>query len=73
MKQKEVNPNLSRIWLLVPKIFLQRFDEAVQGTFPSRSEAIRRGMNLVLEEAKQFKSNENANAGSSPRKVPAEA
>ena len=73
MKRKEVNPNLSRIWLLVPKIFLQHFDEAVQGTFPSRSEAIRRGMNLVLEEAKRFKSNEHANAGSSPRTVPAEA
>ena len=69
MKKKEINPNLSRIWLLVPKIFLQYFDEAVQGTFPSRSEAIRRGMNLVLEEAKQFKSGEHAFAGSSPGKV----
>ena len=73
MNKKEVNPNLSRIWLLVPRIFLQHFDEAVQGTFPSRSEAIRRGMNLVLEEAKQFKSTEHANAGSSPRTVSAEA
>jgi metal-responsive CopG/Arc/MetJ family transcriptional regulator len=55
MKKKEGNPNLSRIWLLVPKTFLQHFDEAVQDTFPSRSEAIRRGMNLVLEEIKRFK------------------
>ena len=64
MKKKGINPNLSRIWLLVPKIFLQHFDEAVQGTFPSRSEAIRRGMNLVLEEVRQFKADEHAFAES---------
>jgi Arc/MetJ-type ribon-helix-helix transcriptional regulator len=64
MKKKGINPNLSRVWLLVPKIFLQHFDEAVQGTFPSRSEAIRRGMNLVLEEVKRFQSNGPAFAGS---------
>jgi hypothetical protein len=63
MKKPNINPNLSRVWLLVPKIFLQHFDEAVQGTFPSRSEAIRRGMNLVLEEVKQFKGNGAAFAG----------
>jgi metal-responsive CopG/Arc/MetJ family transcriptional regulator len=62
--KKASNPNLSRIWLLVPKIFLQHFDEAVQGTFPSRSEAIRRGMNLVLEEVRQFKADERAFASS---------
>ena len=59
--KKESNPNLSRIWLLVPNIFLEHFDEAVLGTFPSRSEAIRRGMNLVLEEIRQFKADEHAN------------
>jgi Arc/MetJ-type ribon-helix-helix transcriptional regulator len=64
MMKKGINPNLSRVWLLVPKIFLQHFDEAVQGTFPSRSEAIRRGMNLVLEEVKRFQSNGPALAGS---------
>jgi metal-responsive CopG/Arc/MetJ family transcriptional regulator len=58
--KKEGNPNLSRIWLFVPKTFLQLFDEAVQDTFPSRSEAIRRGMNLVLEEAKRFKGGKSA-------------
>jgi Arc/MetJ-type ribon-helix-helix transcriptional regulator len=30
------------------------FDEAVQNTFSSRSEAIRRGMNLVLDELRQY-------------------
>ena len=59
--KKRSNTNLSRIWLLVPNIFLKHFDEAVQGTFPSRSEAIRRGMNLVLEEIRQFKADESAN------------
>ena len=57
--KKGSNPNLSRIWLLVPKTFLKHFDEAAQSTFPSRSEAIRRGMNLVLEEIRQFKSHED--------------
>ena len=59
--KKRRNPNLSRIWLLIPKVFLKHFDEAVQTTFPSRAEAIRRGMNLVLEEVRQFKAEESAN------------
>jgi metal-responsive CopG/Arc/MetJ family transcriptional regulator len=59
MKNKETDPDLSRIWLLVPNLFLRHFDKAVQGTFPSRSEAIRRGMKLVLEELRQFNSNED--------------
>ena len=50
--KKQKNPNLSRIWLVIPKNFLQRFDDAIEGFFPSRSEAIRRGMNLILEEIK---------------------
>ncbi len=53
MKNKETNPDL-KIRLRVPHILLQYFDEAIQGTFPSRNEAIRRGMNLVLEEIKQL-------------------
>lgn len=53
MGRKAGNENLVRIWLFVPKDFLARFDEAAEGFFPSRSEAIRRGMNLVLEEVKE--------------------
>jgi|SRR5208283_1577045 metal-responsive CopG/Arc/MetJ family transcriptional regulator len=60
--KKGSNPSLSRIWLLIPKTFLKHFDEAVQSTFPSRSEAIRRGMNLVLEEIRQFKPSEEKSA-----------
>jgi metal-responsive CopG/Arc/MetJ family transcriptional regulator len=60
--KKGSNPNFSRIWLLIPKTFLKHFDEAVQSTFPSRSEAIRRGMNLVLEEIRQFKPHEEKSA-----------
>jgi len=52
---KKSNPNFARVWLLIPKAFLKRFDEAIQGVFPTRSEAIRRGMNLVLEEAQNWK------------------
>ena len=55
LKNKQTSPNFSKIWLLGPNIFLQHFDEAVQNTFPSRSEAIRRGMTLVLEELRQLK------------------
>ena len=62
--KKGSNHNLSRIWLLVPKTFLKHFDEAAQSTFPSRSEAIRRGMNLVLEEIRQFKPHEPAEPSS---------
>jgi len=51
--KKQKNPNLSRIWLLIPKAFLQRFDEAIEDFFPSRSEAIRRGMDLILEEVRR--------------------
>ncbi len=51
MKKKR-NPNLSPIWLLIPKTFLEKFDKAIEGLFSSRSEAIRRGMSLILEEVK---------------------
>jgi len=54
-RQKKTNPNLAHISLLVPKRFLQRFDDATRGLFPSRSEAIRRGMDLILEEVKRSK------------------
>lgn len=55
LKNKQTSPNLSKIWLLVPNRFLQHFDEAIQNTFPSRSEAIRRGMSLVLDEVRRLK------------------
>ena len=51
MPKEKISRNLAQISLLVPKIFLDRFDEATEELFPSRSEAIRRGMNLVLREA----------------------
>jgi metal-responsive CopG/Arc/MetJ family transcriptional regulator len=53
--KKKSNPNFARVWLLIPRAFLKRFDQAIQGMFPTRSEAIRRGMNLVLEEAENYK------------------
>ena len=53
--KKRSNPNFARIWLVIPKTFLKHFDEAIQGIFPTRSEAIRRGMNLILEEAQNYK------------------
>ena len=52
MKKQKINPNFAQITLLVPKLFLKRFDEAIQDFFPCRSEAIRRGMDLIMEEAK---------------------
>jgi len=51
MPKEKISRDLAHISLLVPKIFLERFDEATEDFFPSRSEAIRRGMNLVLREA----------------------
>ena len=56
MKKQNVNPNLTQVSVLVPKLFLEHFDEAIEGFFQGRSEAIRRGMNLVLEEIKRFQS-----------------
>ena len=56
MTEKKTNPNLSQVSVLVPKLFLKHFDEAINGFFQGRSEAIRRGMNLVLREVKQFRS-----------------
>lgn len=54
MKKKE-SPSFARVWLLIPRVFLERFDKAIEDVFPSRSEAIRRGMTLVLEEVKGFR------------------
>jgi metal-responsive CopG/Arc/MetJ family transcriptional regulator len=54
VKKGNINPNLTQVSVLVPKLFLQHFDEAIEGFFQGRSEAIRRGMNLVLEEIQRF-------------------
>lgn len=52
---KKHNPNFSKIWLLVPKKFLEQFDGEIANTYSSRSEAIRRGMKLILEEIQHLK------------------
>jgi metal-responsive CopG/Arc/MetJ family transcriptional regulator len=54
VKKGNINPNLTQVSVLVPKLFLQHFDEVIEGFFQGRSEAIRRGMNLVLEEIQKF-------------------
>lgn len=54
MKKGNVNPNLTQVSVLVPKLFLKHFDKSIEGFFQGRSEAIRRGMNLVLEEIQRF-------------------
>ena len=55
MVKKKENPSFARIWILIPRAFLKHFDRAIEGMFPSRSEAIRRGMNLILDEVKAFR------------------
>ena len=39
----------------MPEAFLKHFDQAIVSMFPSRSEAIRRGMSLVLREIETYK------------------
>ena len=46
---------LTRVWLLVPSMYLTRFDEMIDGFYPSRREAIRQGMTLVLREIKGYR------------------
>ncbi|MCL2476978.1 hypothetical protein [Candidatus Bathycorpusculum sp.] len=55
MKNKQKTMDLSKIWLLVPKTFLQQFDTATKNTHTSRSEAIRYAMQLTYKEIKQRK------------------
>jgi metal-responsive CopG/Arc/MetJ family transcriptional regulator len=52
MKRQKLNPNFAQISVVIPKLFLKRFDNAIQDFFPCRSEAIRRGMDLIMEEVK---------------------
>jgi len=54
LKKGNVNPNLTQVSVLVPKLFLKHFDQSIEGFFQGRSEAIRRGMNLVLEEIQRI-------------------
>ena len=58
MKKVNVNPNLTQVSVLVPKLFLKHFDQAIEGFFQGRSEAIRRGMNLVLEEIQRLQNSD---------------
>jgi metal-responsive CopG/Arc/MetJ family transcriptional regulator len=48
--QSKTKSNITKITVSLPKPFLERFDEAIDGYFVNRSEAVRRGMNFVLEE-----------------------
>ena len=63
--------SLAKITVSVPKPFLERFDEAVDGYFMSRSEAVRRGMKIVVEEIESLENrpllkHEEQNGGSIP-------
>jgi Arc/MetJ-type ribon-helix-helix transcriptional regulator len=55
LKNKQKTQDLSKIWLLVPKNFLEQFDTATKNTHTSRSEAIRYAMQLTFKEIKQQK------------------
>ena len=46
--------HLTGIMVYVPRVFLERFDESIVGMYPSRSEAVRRGMALILKEIRDF-------------------
>ena len=46
--------HLTGIMVYVPRVFLERFDESIVGMYPSRSEAVRRGMTLILKEIRDF-------------------
>ena len=54
MESKE-SPRFTGVWVNVPTGFLERFDKEIEDTFPSRSEAIRRGMNLILKELQSLR------------------
>ena len=55
MAGKKENPAFARVWVMVPKVFLDHFDTEIEKMFTSRSEAIRRGMNLILDEVKAYR------------------
>lgn len=55
MVKKKESPGFARVWILIPRAFLDYFDREIEDMFPSRSEAIRRGMNLILDEVKTFR------------------
>lgn len=61
MKNKQTSLE-SKIRLLVPNNLLRLFDKAIPGTFPSRNEAIRRGMQLVIEEIEQINAQNGKNS-----------
>ncbi|MFH2110980.1 MAG: hypothetical protein ABIJ47_06950 [Candidatus Bathyarchaeota archaeon] len=45
---------LTGIMVYVPRAFLERFDESILGLYPTRSEAVRRGMSLILKEIQGY-------------------
>ncbi|MCL2359396.1 ribbon-helix-helix domain-containing protein [Candidatus Bathycorpusculum sp.] len=62
MKTKQKNSNPTKIWLLVPKNFLQQFDTETKNHYTSRNEAIRSGMQLIRKEiAHQNQTNQHHN------------
>jgi metal-responsive CopG/Arc/MetJ family transcriptional regulator len=68
---KKESPSFARVWILIPRVFLSHFDRAIEGMFSSRSEAIRRGMNLILDEINAFE--EEASRGEdTPHSKPGE-
>jgi len=68
---KKESPSFARVWILIPRVFLSHFDGAIEGMFSSRSEAIRRGMNLILDEINAFE--EEASRGEdTPHSKPGE-
>lgn len=54
------------IYINVPRAFLERFDKSIQGHYPSRSEAIRRGMGLILREVQGYEGQREADPETSP-------
>ena len=58
---------LTGIMVYVPRVFLERFDESIVGLYPSRSEAVRRGMVLILKEVQDY---EKHSRGADPETIP---
>jgi len=45
-------PNTKRILVHIPSNFLDQFDKEINGIYTSRSEAIRAGMAIIIENEK---------------------
>ena len=55
MTETKESPRFTGVWVNVPTGFLLRFDKEIEDMFPSRSEAIRRGMTLILKELQSLR------------------